>query len=445
MSLAASLPTTLRARDMVLRFFTTVENRSMVWSLADQFLVSAGNFALGIIAARLLGVSEFGQFTLILMLAALAGVFVEYIICAPMMTLAGRRNRRSDSYFGSVALLGLLLGMLGGVAVAAVLAGIFTYRDGTVSALLLAATFVATFGQIAHGAARRVLFARRRNLAGLSIDVARFVLLGAVVLALYLTGTTLSAETFLLMLGATALAAALPSLAQILSVRLSRRLLVHVFARHWPIARWLVLMVVVSIGQEQIVWVIVSVSLGDAAVGGLRAGQYLLGITHFIMLALENFIPRNASDAYRTGQAAGLKRFLTRQTLLLGLPTFALLLFVAIPARFWLGTLFGPDYVAYAPILWVWAAAYAVIFVREMWVYYLRTIEQTRGTFSAFALSSAVSVALIYPAILAFGVIGAAIVVLIAHIVSMAYVLALVARHYRANVAGAVAAELTNA
>ena len=102
-------------------------------------------------------------------------------------------------------------------------------------------------------------------------------------------------------------------------------------------------MVIVSMGQEQVVPLIMGATLGDEAVGGLRAGQYLLGITHFLMMAMENFIPRQASEHFTAGGHKALRNYLMRQTVLIGSATLALILALAIPAEFWMGRVFGAD------------------------------------------------------------------------------------------------------
>jgi O-antigen/teichoic acid export membrane protein len=191
-------------------------------------------------------------------------------------------------------------------------------------------------------------------------------------------------------------------------------------------------MVLVATGQEQIIWIGVATGLGDTAVGALRAGQYLLGITHFVLMAVENFLPRQAAVEYRQGGVAALKTYLVRQTMLLGTVTGLLILTVAVPARFWLTTVFGPEFGDYAPLLWVYSLTYAVIFLRSIWVFYLRTIEDTRSVFRSFLVSSVTAVICAWPAIAAFGIAGAASVVLAAHVVCMIAVLTAVRRHLRA-------------
>ncbi len=402
-------------------------------TLADQFIVSAANFALGIAVARLVGVAEFGQFTLALVLSALGIILVNYFLCAPMMTLAGGRKQRSGSYFAAVMVAGVGLGILTGFIVGSVVAGLLAARDGVFPVGLFLATFHATVGLALHNMVRRTLFARNRRWLALWTDTARFVLLAVLCAGMWVVDIALTAEAVLHALGASALLAAAPGILATLRARWRPRLVAAVAARHWPMARWLVLMSLISIGQEQLVWMLVAFELGDSAVGGLRAAQYLLGVTHFIMMAMENYIPRTAAGELAAGGRPALVRYLTQQTLVLGLPTFGLILMVCGPSALWLETFFGTEFAAYAAVVWVFGLAYALIFIRDLWTIYLRTVERTRGVFTSMAISSLAAALAIMPVLDAYGPAGAAGVMLFAHAVSMAYILATVVQDYRAN------------
>lgn len=407
--------------------------RSTVWSLGDQLMVSGANFAIGIAVARGLGVSEFGQFTLALVLAAFATVLVDYVMCAPMMTLAGRRQRRTGNYYLSVLAIATGMAVLAGVMIAAVLAAVWAGRDGTASLWLIAAAALATFAQTVHAVVRRTLFARAQFLTAFVTDAVRytgFVALGAL---LWLTVDAPDAGHVLVLLAVSAVMAVVVPAVALARHRVRARLVSAIWSRHWPAARWMVAMAVVALGQEQLVWIIVAIGLGDAAVGGLRAAAHLLGLTHFIAMAKENFVPRAASAAYDTGGVDALLAYLWRQTLVLGIPTFGLIALICLPAHMWLELLYGEEFATYAPALWLFGASYAVVFLRELWVYYLRTIERTRAMFTSFALSSATALVLIWPALMWFDVLGAALVVLLAHLVSTAFIAVEIWRHVHAH------------
>ena len=114
------------------------------WAISDQFMVSAFSFIIGIVIARMLGVAEFGKVALILLLAAQAQTLQDCMLAVPMMTLVGRRAKRTASYFGAVVGWGLILSFTGGLVVATIVALLFLLRDGTVSYLLCFAALAMT-------------------------------------------------------------------------------------------------------------------------------------------------------------------------------------------------------------------------------------------------------------------------------------------------------------
>ena len=405
---------------------------TMLWSLVDQFMVSGCNFLVGIAAARYLGIAEFGKFTLIMMIAGLATMVQSVIVAMPMVTLAGKRRKRSDSYFAAVTLWGATLSVAFSLATVLVVVAIYLAQSGAVSVLLILAVLSVSIFLSMHDVVRRVLFTQRRGGEAFLFDGLRFALFGAIVIWLHGSGAVVDAPMVLIAMGASAAAVTVPFAVSLVRARVRSRLFKRIWLRHWLPARWLVLMELVSTGQEQVIWIGVAAGLGDVAVGALRAGQYLLGITHFITMGSENFLPRQAAEEYRIGGVGALKSYLARQTVLLGAVTGILILAVALPARFWLTTVFGPAYADYASLVWIYSATYAAIFVRSIWVFYLRTIEDTRSVFRSFLMSSVLAVVCAWPAIAAFGVAGAAWAVLGAHVVCMISVLTQVRRHLSA-------------
>ena len=402
------------------------------WAISDQFMVSAFSFIIGIVIARMLGVAEFGKVALILLLAAQAQTLQDCMLAAPMMTLVGRRAKRTASYFGAVVGWGLILSFTGGLVVATLVALLFLLRDGSVSYLLCFAALAMTASQSLHSTARRLLFAQRRRQLAMLADFGRYasLLLAVLLLRLGPEAARENAVVVLITMAGCALMGPLTYLFSTERPRVSWRLMQKVILRHWPIAQWLILMIVASIGQEQIVPIIITFTLGDAALGGLRAGQYLVGSTHFILMAVSNYVPRRAAEAYAAGGSSQLSQYLSREMLVLGLPTVFLLLTLGIYAEFLLGKLFGSEYIQFAPILRVYCLSYTVIFVRDFWMYYLTSIEQTRATFEAFMLSSIFTVLSAYPAIRHEGILGAALVVLAANLISCAYILLAVCRQH---------------
>lgn len=399
------------------------------FSIADQFLVSGLNFLVGIVAARVLGVADFGLFTLILMVANLAAVASGHLLTLPMVTLAGTRPHRSSQYFAAIVRMGAAFSAVSGLAVAGIIASLMLVRGESPDPLLLLAAAFLAFGQDTQIIVRRVHFARRAYARALAQDLARIAILVLVVSLYLLAGARPSIFAVLCLIGASALLVALADVARAFAVEVRASLTRAIAGRHWPLSKWMLLMMVVSLGQEQLLWIIVGVELGDAALGGLRAGQYLLGTTHFLLLALENFMPRNAAEEMRREGTAGLRAYLMRQSVLYGGASAVLILAIAVFAEPLLRASFGDAFVAFADITRIFALVYMVIVVRTVWTYYLRTVERTRAVFWAFSTSSATAVALIWPAMAEFGIHGVAWTILAAQTVCLASILAAVAVH----------------
>lgn len=238
----------------------------------------------------------------------------------------------------------------------------------------------------------------------------------------------LSAEVWLLLIAASgALASIIPTVRHLPTARIRFGLLRAMLKKHWIYAQWLILMVGVAMAQEQFVWIWVGALEGDKAVGGMRAGQYLLGLTHVIMMGMHNFVAVEAAKAYTAGGHGSLTRYLAQQTIVLGALVGGIILMLALFAETWMRLVFGEEFVPFASTMRWFCLIYTVVFVREVWVMYLRTMEATRAIFVAFAFSSLFALIGTYPAIKLGGIGGALGVILIAHTISLVLIMMAIA------------------
>lgn len=391
-------------------------------AVANQILVSGATFVIGIAAARLLGLEQFGRYTIILILAALMQGFQNSFLLMPMMTLAGLKGGRTAHYYrGLMTWNGVLSGAAGAV-VALIVAVAFGLRDGTAPAHMALAAGAYTATQNYLFSVRRILYARRVAWQTLALDVTRFALFAAAVALAWSRRGGVGLELLLWSLAGSALIASAPFTWLLGAARLRIRLLAGIWSRHWPFARWLLPMTIVTFVQEQAITLSLGFFLSDEAVGGLRAGQYLLGATHFVMMAMENFVPGGAARALSQGGKSALRRFLVGMLVAFGIPTGVLIGLLALFAGPALTLAFGEGYARFAPLLQIFALSYVCIFVRDIWSQYFRAIERTDVIFRAFVASCIVAGILVVPALLWLGVTGAALVILSTNLVSMLFV-----------------------
>ena len=388
-------------------------------SLADQGAVSGFSFLMGIGAARVLGIDEFGHLALVLIVAGFAQEMQNALAVAPMMTLAGGRDRLSPAYTSSVFVGTLLLCLPGALLAAAVLVAAGSTHPGTLlaaSALILAQNVQFTL--------RRLLFARGEGVRALLMDAGRALAFAACAGIVWWAGLPIGPAGLIGLLAATALASCLPVAAPVAAAAFrapTRIRLAGLARRHAPMARWLFPVVFVTFVQEQAIWIGVGVFLGPDTLGGLRATQYITGAVLLMLRATENVLPVGAARAFAQGSVKALDRYLARAALRLGVPVVLLLAAIAVPAELCLRIVFGPDYVAYAPCLRVLAAGVLVVFVRDLAAHRFRAMQQTDVIFRALIASLVVSLATALPLLPALGATGAALAVTFGHAASLAY------------------------
>ncbi|MGE7414665.1 lipopolysaccharide biosynthesis protein [Methylobacterium tarhaniae] len=395
-------------------------------SLLDQAAVSGFGFLAGIAAARLIDMEAFGRFALVLIVAGFAQGLHNALVTAPLMTLAGS-VRHPARYAAAVSTGALVLAAGLALGVAGALALYFSVRGEAVPVDLVTAAGALTLAQNLQLTARRLLFAYGGGAKALAMDLVRAATFPLAVAGLWAAGIPLDAARLVEFLALTAFLTTLPVLLG-RAVEPGRRQLTVTARRHWQMARWLLPVVLVTFGQEQLVWILAGGTLGDEALGGLRAAQYLVGIVLLMLAATENVVPTGAGRAYETGGEPALRAYLLAVTRRLGVPVGFLLALVAVPADLWLRLVFGAPYMPYAPCLRWLALGVAFIFLRDMVAQIFRARRRTDVIFRAFAVSFAVSLALIQPLLGRYGATGAAAVVALAHGASLVALLAALGR-----------------
>ena len=376
-------------------------------SVLNQVLVSGFNFAVGIIAARMMGVADFGLFTLIFMIAQLFVVAEGDLLTTPMMTLAGSKARLSRHYYASLFTLAVGATIVSALLMSGFVAIYFFAKGLSPPIALIGAAAFFTFAQNLQIIVRRLLFARKEFNAGVYLEVFR-PLLALVLIGIWVFGAFSSSLPMLLViLGLSSLLPVVIAVAGYLDIGADLRMMRALLARHWPISSWFLLLMFVSICQEQAIWTTVGIQVGDEAVGALRSGQYLLGITHILMLSLENFLPRTAAEEFRKGDARALGLYLIRQLSIVGGTSALLIAGIAYFADEIVFLVFGADFAEFGHLVRLFAVVYMIIIIRTVFMQYLRAVEHIRMIFISFCASSAIAIASIYPFLTTYGVEGA--------------------------------------
>jgi O-antigen/teichoic acid export membrane protein len=146
--------------------------------------------------------------------------------------------------------------------------------------------------------------------------------------------------------------------------------------------------------------------IGAADVGAIRAAQNLVGMSHILMLGLENVVPAGAArQLSKSGKQAFLRYMM--QMMVFGASIVGTIVVVASAApAFWLDLIYGKDYVAYGHLVVWWSVIYFIGFLAQQISICLRTIEQTKSIFWAHLVTAIFSIISVYPLITYFGLIG---------------------------------------
>lgn len=388
------------------------------WALADQGMVSAANFATTILLARFLGLEEFGRFTLAWMVVLMLHNFQRSLIIAPMMSIGPKQAADSQfTYYGAVVAQQAIFGAVsfvllwGGATGAAVL-----FPEWNIDGLALPLAFVSVANQF-HDFLRRYYFTHTRVATAFAVDAIRYPGQVAILLWLFQTVPMDSGRTLWAM---TVLAVVTPiafGVVQVRQLSWDRDTFISVTRHHWRFSRWLVASTVVGQIRGQLVIFATGALLGASAVGALRAAQTLMGITHVVVIGLDNILPVKAARHFHVGGAKALKHFVIRFMYLEELFGIAIAIAVFVGPEFWLWLSFGEEYTGYGFLL-QWIAIVELFYFPAMPIEAgLRALENTRLIFLANALSATAVVVCIYPLLTGAGVTGAVAGLLIINVV----------------------------
>jgi O-antigen/teichoic acid export membrane protein len=379
--------------------------------LLDQVIVSGGNFLTGILLARTLGIEEFGRFTLAWMVVLFIQSIQYGAIIAPLMSLGPNQpDKTRPAYYGAVFTHQFLFAIVTALlALAIALGGGLIFPHWASNELILPLLAAILFSQT-QDFLRRYLFTIERAHWSVIGDAIRYLGQIAALLALYtLTPIQISSHLALWVLALFAAISAVALLPALGKLDWSGTRLARTTREHWNFGKWLT-------GAEILEWaagnvfIIAAGSLfGASAAGAMRACKTLLGALHILYHALLNFIPVRAAQILRDEGHSGLSRYLQRVLWVGGGATALAALTLSATPGFWVSTLFGEEYLAYAYMIKWYGLSYLLVFVTLIMQLGLRAVARTGPVFGGYAASAIYSVLVVYPLLHTFGLTGALI------------------------------------
>ncbi len=401
-----------RARRMSLRKLRK-RFASDFWALADQGAVSGFNFLTGVLLARMLGLHDFGVFSLAWLAVLFANSLQVPLVISPMLSIGPQQSEyEAPRYFGTVFLQETLFVALStGLMLEVMLHSTLLVRSWDVHALALPTAAAAAPYQL-QDFLRRYFFTRGKQVAAFVNDLVSYGSQVAGFIVLYAMGRLTSA-TALYVMGVTSVLALLVGWYWVDELAWPRRLYFQVMARrHWQTSKWLTSSALMQWTSSNLFTIVASAFLGASAAGVLRAIRNIMGVTHIWSLGLSNVVPVNAARRLRTNGVRSMVAYLRETTWIWSSVTLVFAVIVWVAPEFWLNLLYGPAYAGYGSLLRLYTFAY-------MWVTLALplnagavALEYTVPIFWGYGASSLFSVLSSVPLIRFFGLNGAVLGIL---------------------------------
>lgn len=366
--------------------------------LLDQAMVSGSNFLIGILLARLLGLEAFGWFTLAWIVVLFIQSLQQAMIIAPMMTIGGQTDETDHpSYFGAVIRHQFWFFLISTLLTLTILA-IWSYLFGELDYPAILALTVLVAASQWQEFLRRYHFTVGQTWSAAASDAGRYLSqVIALALLTFLLSGQITVETALWIKALASLTGALVALVRLRPRRWSTPTYHDVTRQHWAFGKWLAGSTLLRWASSNLFVLAAAALIGPAAVGGIRAAETLMGATHVFFQAMENAIPPRAARLFRDGGTVALHRLMGQLAVVGGGITLGLALALSAAPGFWLGSVFGAEYAAYAHLVKWFGLIYLVMFVNMVLRIGLRTMSVTRPIFIVSVIVSGFSALAAYP------------------------------------------------
>lgn len=384
---------------------TALVRSNAALALADQGVVSATNFAVGVLLARALGVEGFGWFALVLLVLQMAGSLQQAFVITPLLSLLPQLESNEQS--GYLAALNrmqlMLLVVFAGAACIIMAVPLVAAAQPELIAIAFPGLCLLA-GYLLHEVFRKRQYASNTVRNALVIDVGiSMVQLGGMLGCQYYGTCTL--ESTIWVMAASYLPAALLQLAACRKPVSSAELRMHAH-RTWTYSKYLVGTAVLQWLSSNSFIVAAGAVLGPVGLGAVRMAQNLVGVINVLLLVMEHKAPVPMARHFAEAGAESLMVFTRNFTLRAGLITGALLLALAAFCAPVVELLYGAEYLAYVGLVRAFVALYVLVFISTVLRLLIQTVARNHAIFIAYLATGASGLLLAAPMVQHFGLIG---------------------------------------
>lgn len=407
-------------KDIALKSKTyLIKHQNVNWALADQAVVSGSNFILGILLARMLGIAEFGVYSLAMLVILFANMIQQSAINAPMMSI-GPKQVKADmpTYYGSVFAQSIIFSSVSAIltflGVKILSSSIESWNIESLALPLSINVFLVQMQDFI----RRYFYTAEKPACSFITDFIRYIGL-IVFLGIMFWGASISLNAQYVFWASSVftLISIIFLIKNFLGLSFSLVAFKIHLKRHWNFSKWLTASAFLQWFTGNIFTITAGTMLGTSAVGALKAAQSLLGITHIVFLALENIVPIKAAKLYHNKQIEQMKQYLTK-TAIIGVTCVIIVSAIfAIYPKFWFSLLFGEEFVQYSYLIRYICVFYIIVSLLLPIRFALRAIEDNKIFFYAYVLISVLSIISVVWVVGTFGVEGVAVASIITQVI----------------------------
>lgn len=382
------------------------------WAMISQVITSGANFATTVILVRVLGLEDFGRFSICFLLIMIVRNFLTGAVLLPMSTVGPKLRKISVPAYKGFLAVNLLVFGLGSslllVALALPLGWLIDAPWLPGAALPLA---LANLTSVASDYIRRFHFVYERSAIACAVDVVRYAiqlgLLGA--LAIW-WAEGMSAASALYALAAGALAGAVLGALFCGRVAWSNRLSRIVWLRHWNFIKWLTPSVIFEAVQSNGVMLIAAAIMSESAFGAVRAMQNLSNTINLPVNALQNVAPSLSSRVFTRGGYPALRSVLAKITIASLVLVVALGASIIALSGYVIPLVFKVEAADSFALLIAFCILNVLITIRFPFMVTLQVLEIPRALTFGNSVSAIAGILLVAPCIQYFGDLGAPLV-----------------------------------
>lgn len=376
-------------------------------ALADQLILSGTSFLVVLLAARNLSLEQLGIFSMLFLFILTGGSFLQAFIIRPLMVLGGQRQF-VEKFSHKMYWLSIAATIF--VTVISALAFPLYLLSSSISfqPIWVLYLFALSFLYLKNDFVRKAFYLRKENYKALfSGGLNSAIQLLGIVGLIAMNEFSLS-NLLVLMLSAHGLQFLLSTIWLGIFQRAPIKLheLKAIAIECWNYSKWLLNKATVQWFSGNFVLLAAGSILGPAALGAIKIAQHLTGLINVALLALENFLPQNASALYTKQGFNALKIYTGKTTQKIVAASLPVLLVVSIFTAPILNILYGSSGSTEVLCVRVFCLIqFLIILLAPLRIAFL-VMSETKLLFISYSVCAGICFLLSQSVITSFGLLG---------------------------------------